>query len=50
MSTIKAKKRDNESFGNNVARFIDGAFSQRSLRVFDEDQAANIRDAIRQAS
>ena len=46
---IKANKRDDESFSDTVSRLIGGR-SLRDLRgVFDEDQVAEMRDAIKQA-
>ncbi len=43
---IEAKKRDNESFSDAVARLIDGR-SLRDLRdVFDDEQVREMRDAI----
>lgn len=46
---IKANKRDDESFSDAVERLIGGR-SLRDLRgVFDDDQVAEMRDAIEQA-
>jgi predicted CopG family antitoxin len=46
---IKANKRSDESFSEAVERLIGGR-SLRDLRsVFDEDQVAEMRDAIEQA-
>jgi predicted CopG family antitoxin len=46
---IKANKRDDESFSEAVERLIGGR-SLRDLRdVFDEEQVAEMRDAIEDA-
>lgn len=46
---IEANKRDDESFSEAVERLI-GGHSLRDLRdVFDEDQVAEMRDAIEKA-
>lgn len=46
---IRANKRDDESFSDAVERLI-GGHSLRDLRdVFDDDQVAEMRDAIEAA-
>lgn len=46
---IKANKRDDESFSDAIERLI-GGHSLRDLRdVFDDDQVAEMRDAIETA-
>ena len=46
---IKANKRDDESFSDAIERLIGGR-SLRDLRdVFDDDQVAEMRDAIEAA-
>ncbi|MGB9934006.1 DUF7557 family protein [Haloarcula amylolytica] len=46
---IKANKRDDESFSDAVERLIGGRSLSDLRGVFDEDQVAEMRDAIEQA-
>jgi predicted CopG family antitoxin len=46
---IKAHKRDDESFSDAVARLIGGRSLSDLRGVFDEDQVAEMQDAIEQA-
>ncbi|RLM34862.1 antitoxin VapB family protein [Haloarcula sp. Atlit-120R] len=46
---IKAHKRDDESFSDAVARLIGGRSLSDLRGVFDEEQVAEIQDAIEQA-
>jgi len=46
---IKANKRDDESFSDAVERLIGGRSLSDLCGVFDEDQVAEMRDAIEQA-
>ena len=46
---LKANKREDESFSDAVERLIGGRSLSDLRGVFDEDQVAEMRDAIEQA-
>lgn len=46
---IKANKRDDESFSDAVERLIGGRSLQDLREVFEDDQVAEMRDAIETA-